>query len=256
MLVRRAARGGASLATPCSASLRVAGGALRRFGAPVVALRGGRPAFFGSTATSSRDVGSPSLLAAWRRGFCATSPEAVAAGDGDGVEASAASVVDEVEEPLPEAPLVFTSDMRPPKDSSRKWVQLDSKGRAYATGRRKTAVARVWVWPDPKAEVRINKMSLSAFCRGHWEQRFMILAPFFETGTAGKFSVMATVKGGGITGQAQALRLGVATAMQGLDAALRPTMKAAGYLKRDPRQRERMKPGQKGARKKFAWVKR
>ena len=57
-------------------------------------------------------------------------------------------------------------------------------------------------------------------------------------------------------GQAEAIRLGIATALQGLDASLRPTLKAAGFLKRDPRQRERKKPGQKGARKKFAWVKR
>ena len=67
---------------------------------------------------------------------------------------------------------------------------------------------------------------------------------------------MATVKGGGLTGQAEALRLGVATALQGLDGRLRPPLKQAGFLKRDARQVERKKPGQKGARKKFAWVKR
>jgi small subunit ribosomal protein S9 len=87
-------------------------------------------------------------------------------------------------------------------------------------------------------------------------QRHTVLAPFFETRTAGRFSVMATVKGGGLNGQAEAVRLGIATALQGLDASLRPPLKKAGFMKRDPRQRERKKPGQKGARKKFAWVKR
>ena len=66
----------------------------------------------------------------------------------------------------------------------------------------------------------------------------------------------ATAKGGGITGQAEAVRLGIATALQGLAPELRPAMKQAGFLKRDPRSRERKKPGQAGARKKFAWVKR
>ena len=152
---------------------------------------------------------------------------------------------------LPQTPLSFTSGMRPRKDTSRKWVKMDSLGRAYATGRRKKAVARVWVWPvgaDETAQVRINKMDLSHLFGGHWEQRFTVLAPFFETGTAGTYSVMATVKGGGTTGQAQAARLGISTALQGLDAGSRPKMKAAGYLKRDPRQRERKKPGQKGVR--------
>lgn len=162
-------------------------------------------------------------------------------------------------EEVDDTPVRWTSDMRPPKDSSRKWVKHDAQGRAYATGRRKMAIAQVWVWPVKEAEtpsVRINRKSVSQFFGGHWEHRYTVLAPFFETGTAGKYSVLASVKGGGLSGQAQAVRLGVATALQGLDARLRPKMKAAGFLKRDPRQVERMKPGQAGARKKFAWVKR
>lgn len=102
-----------------------------------------------------------------------------------------------------DAPAAFTSDMRPPGDTSRKWVKVDSLGRAYATGRRKTAVARVWLWPTADqdlASVRINHKSLASFFGGHWVQRHTVLAPFFETGTAGKYSVMATVKGGGING--------------------------------------------------------
>jgi len=153
----------------------------------------------------------------------------------------------------------FTSDMRPPGDTSRKWVKVDPLGRAYATGRRKAAVARVWVWPSEDCElatVRINKTNLSSFFGGHWVHRHTVLSPFFVTDTAGQYNVMATVKGGGISGQAEAVRHGIATAMQGLDATLRPVLKKAGFMTRDARVRERKKPGQKGARKKFAWVKR
>lgn len=172
-------------------------------------------------------------------------------------ESALDAVSDSVQQPAP--PLRYTSDMRPPGDTSRKWVKVDEQGRAYATGRRKTAVARVWVWETPDdqlAAVRINKQSLSRFFGGHWMQRHTVLAPFFETGTTGKYSVTATVRGGGINGQAEAVRHGIATALQGLDALLRPTLKRAGFMKRDPRRRERKKPGQTGARRKFQWVKR
>ena len=156
-------------------------------------------------------------------------------------------------------PLRLLAHMRPPNDTSRKWVKVDENGKAYAVGRRKKAIAKVWVWEvdEPwKSMVRINGGSISRFFGGYWVQRHTVLEPFFETKTAGKYAVKALAKGGGITGQAEAIRLGIATALQGLDASLRPKMKAAGYLKRDPRQRERQKPGQAGARKKFAWVKR
>ena len=173
-----------------------------------------------------------------------------------GLEPEAGDGSDDAE---PEFPLLL-SHMRPKGDTSRKYIKLDELGRAYATGRRKTAVARVWVW-DAASEgsipsIKINKKSVADFCGGHWMHRYTILAPFFTTGTAGKYAVMATAKGGGITGQAEAIRLGIATAMQGLDPSLRPILKKAGYLTRDHRRAERKKPGQKGARKKFAWVKR
>ena len=161
--------------------------------------------------------------------------------------------------PEPPPPQRYTSDMRPLGDTSRKWVKVDDLGRAYATGRRKTAVARVWVWPTPEDElaaVRINKLTLSHFFGGHWQQRHTVLAPFFETNTSGMYSVMATVKGGGVNGQAEAVRHGIATALQGLDGTLRPPLKQAGVMTRDSRARERKKPGQRGARRKFQWVKR
>ena len=100
-------------------------------------------------------------------------------------------------------PTRLTADMRPAGDTSRKYIRIDDLGRAYATGRRKTAVARVWVWEvgdEATASVSVNGMNLSQFLGGHWALRHSVLAPFLETETAGKYSVMATVKGGGLNG--------------------------------------------------------
>eukprot|EP00316_Scyphosphaera_apsteinii_P026174 CAMPEP_0119317420 /NCGR_PEP_ID=MMETSP1333-20130426/43087_1 /TAXON_ID=418940 /ORGANISM="Scyphosphaera apsteinii, Strain RCC1455" /LENGTH=146 /DNA_ID=CAMNT_0007323345 /DNA_START=1 /DNA_END=438 /DNA_ORIENTATION=+ len=146
--------------------------------------------------------------------------------------------------------------MRPPGDTSRKYVKVDSDGRAYSTGRRKSSVARVWVWrtpPDDEAVVTVNGQTISTFFGGHWAQRYTLLAPLFKTNSAGMYSVAAQVNGGGISGQAEAVRLGIATALQGLDISLRPALKQAGFLTRNAKVRERKKPGQAGARKKFAW---
>ena len=136
---------------------------------------------------------------------------------------------------------------------------MDSFGRAYATGGRKTSTARVWVWrcrKEGEGLVRVNGQSLSEYFGGHWGHRHAVISPFLKTNTAGIYGVKATVKGGGITGQAEAIRHGIATAIQGLDMSLRPVLKKAGFLTRDARRSERKKPGQAGARKKFAWVKR
>jgi len=156
-------------------------------------------------------------------------------------------------------PIRLTPEMRPPGDTSRKYVKVDKHGRAYAVGRRKMASARVWLWPvmeEQPAEVSINGMDISRWFGGHWDYRAVLLTPFFVTDTAGKFNVKALVKGGGLSGQCEAMRLAIATAMQGLDMRYRPTLKKAGLLKVDGRRVERLKPGQPGARKKNAWVKR
>lgn len=158
-----------------------------------------------------------------------------------------------------DVPIRLSPEMRPEGDTSRKYVRVDEKGRAYATGRRKTAVARTWVWEvaeDEAPTITINKMDVSRFFGGHWLHREALMSPFLVTDTAGRFSVMATVKGGGLSGQTEALRLGIATAMQGLDLRFRPALKRMGFLRRDPRRRERLKPGQPGARKQPPWVKR
>ena len=148
---------------------------------------------------------------------------------------------------------------RPAGDTARYYVKVDELGRAYATGRRKTAVASVVLWPTPAdraASVRVNGMDLADFLGGHWALRHVVLSPFLKTATTGEFTVTARVDGGGLSGQAQAIRHGISTALQGIDLAFRKPLRAAGFVTRDPRRRERKKPGQAGARKKFAWVKR
>ena len=147
----------------------------------------------------------------------------------------------------------------PAGDTARYYVKVDELGRAYATGRRKTAVASVVLWPTPAdraASVRVNGMDLADFLGGHWALRHVVLSPFLKTATTGEFTVTARVDGGGLSGQAQAIRHGISTALQGIDLAFRKPLRAAGFVTRDPRRRERKKPGQAGARKKFAWVKR
>ncbi|RLN94537.1 hypothetical protein BBJ28_00006615 [Nothophytophthora sp. Chile5] len=135
---------------------------------------------------------------------------------------------------------------------------VDEQGRAYGTGRRKTSTARVWIKPaaDPFAgRIVVNKMDVvDYFDRdSHREE---VLKPFSAVEQIGAFDVYCTVKGGGNTGQAGAVRHGLARALQNWDPELRPALKKAGYLTRDPRMVERKKPGQPKARKKFQWVKR
>lgn len=153
----------------------------------------------------------------------------------------------------------LTPEMRPPGDTSRKYIKFVGD-RAVAKGGRKTATATVYLWRTPPGElasIMINRKTLPEYFGRNWFLRLAVCAPFRVTNTEGEFNVTASVKGGGLSGQAQAIRHGIATAMQGFDLPLyRPPLKAAGYLKRDPRSKERKKPGQKRARKKYQWVKR
>ncbi|MDN5293944.1 MAG: small subunit ribosomal protein [Eubacteriales bacterium] len=116
----------------------------------------------------------------------------------------------------------------------------------YGTGRRKTAVARVYLRPG-EGKIEVNGQdSLSYFGR---TRDILIRQPLVLTNTLNKFNVMAKVKGGGISGQAGAVRLGIARALVKADASLRPILKKAGFLTRDPREKERRKYGLKKARK-------
>lgn len=203
------------------------------------------------------DLSCGRLIGRWPSRLCTTQTDTRSAGEELPPEHEPFAEASPVEDD--DRPIRLTPEMRPPGDTSRKYVKVDEQGRAYAIGRRKTASARVWLWPvaeEQPAEVRINGMDISRWFGGHWDFRAVLLTPFFVTDTAGKFNVKAHVKGGGLSGQAEAVRLAIATAMQGLDMRYRPALKTAGLLKVDHRRVERLKPGQPGARKKNAWVKR
>lgn len=124
-----------------------------------------------------------------------------------------------------------------------------------ALGRRKTAVARVYVVPG-KGNITINGRDLNDYFAEE-SLRYIANQAFEVTGTLGQFDVKANLDGGGIKGQAEALRLGIARALCEVDKeAYRSTLKAAGLLTRDSREVERKKPGQPGARRRFQFSKR
>ena len=124
----------------------------------------------------------------------------------------------------------------------------------YATGRRKTSSARVFLRPG-KGTVTVNRREFEAFFPTE-ALRAQIRQPLVLTETAEQFDVVATVAGGGITGQAGAVRLGIARALVGYNAELRKKLKKSGLLTRDARAKERKKYGRAGARKRFQVSKR
>ena len=124
----------------------------------------------------------------------------------------------------------------------------------YATGKRKYAVARAWVEPGI-GEIQVNNKPVDQyFCRQ--AHQIQVQSPFDLTGTTGQFNVRATISGGGISGQAGALRHAIAKALTLLSPPLRAALKKQGFLTRDPRVKERKKYGQKGARCRFQYSKR
>ena len=124
-----------------------------------------------------------------------------------------------------------------------------------ALGRRKSAVARVYVSAGT-GKVTINGRDLSEYFAED-TLKYIVNQPFDVTGTAGQFDVKANLDGGGVKGQAEALRLGIARALCEVDReAYRSALKAAGFLTRDAREVERKKPGQPGARRRFQFSKR
>ncbi len=129
-----------------------------------------------------------------------------------------------------------------------------AENRNYATGKRKTAVARVWLIPGD-GNIKVNKLSAEEYFGGGYTQQ-KIEKPFAVTNTAAQFDVMATLRGGGKSAQAEALRHGISRALLGVDPEFRLTLKKSGLLTRDPRAKERKKYGQKGARAKFQFSKR
>ena len=117
----------------------------------------------------------------------------------------------------------------------------------YGTGRRKSSVARVYLTPG-KGDVIINKRNMDDYF-GLETLKVIVRQPFVATGTTEKFDVLVNVRGGGYTGQAGAIRHGIARALLQVDADYRPVLKSNGYLTRDPRMKERKKYGLKAARR-------
>ena len=132
--------------------------------------------------------------------------------------------------------------------------QRDAQGRAYATGKRKDAVARVWVKPGSGKVVVNGKDIAEYFARPVLQM--ILRQPFDVAGVAGQYDVFATVAGGGLSGQAGAVKHGISKALQLHEPSLRGALKAAGFLTRDPRVVERKKYGKAKARRSFQFSKR
>ncbi|CDO35996.1 MULTISPECIES: 30S ribosomal protein S9 [Novosphingobium] len=132
--------------------------------------------------------------------------------------------------------------------------ELDAQGRAYATGRRKDAVARVWLKPGTGKVIVNGRDQEVYFARP--TLRLVINQPFAITGREEQYDVVATVKGGGLSGQAGAVKHGISQALSKYEPTLRATVKAAGFLTRDSRVVERKKYGRAKARRSFQFSKR
>jgi small subunit ribosomal protein S9 len=124
----------------------------------------------------------------------------------------------------------------------------------YATGRRKTAIARVWLTPG-SGNMVFNKRDIDNYF-GRATSKMVVRQPLEATETLGRYDVHANVCGGGLAGQAEAIRHGITRALMKLSPAFRPVLKKAGYVTRDPRKKERKKYGQRGARARFQFSKR
>ncbi len=145
-------------------------------------------------------------------------------------------------------------EAEPPREPQR-----DKHGRAYATGKRKDAVARVWIKPGAgKFLIRNNKGEYIDYSKYFARPvlQMILRQPFQVANVEGQFDVMATVAGGGLSGQAGAVKHGISRALQLYEPSLRPALKAAGFLTRDSRVVERKKYGKAKARRSFQFSKR
>ena len=136
----------------------------------------------------------------------------------------------------------------------KKEPKIDSLGRSYATGRRKDAVARVWLKPG-SGKVNVNGKDQVDYFSRH-THRLILNQPFLIVDRVGQFDVICTVKGGGLSGQAGAVRHGISRALENFEPVLRPSLKKAGMLTRDDRIVERKKVGKHKARRTKQWAKR
>lgn len=128
------------------------------------------------------------------------------------------------------------------------------ENRVFATGSRKTASAKVWLAPG-NGELTVNDRPAAVYLRRQ-DLLDVVQAPFKITGLGGRYDVSCAVRGGGVSAQAGAIALGISRALVTADPELRKTLKNAALLKRDPREKERMKYGLAKRRKRFQWTKR
>jgi len=124
----------------------------------------------------------------------------------------------------------------------------------YATGRRKTAIARVWMTPGSGA-ITINKRDIDNYF-GRPTSKMVLRQPLEATENVGKYDIQVNVCGGGLQGQAEAIRHGITRALMLINIGLRPVLKKAGFVTRDDRKKERKKYGQRGARARYQFSKR
>ena len=129
-----------------------------------------------------------------------------------------------------------------------------SEQKFYATGKRKSSIARVWLKPGA-GQITVNERSLEDYF-GRATSRMLIMQPFELTQTVGRYDVFVRVHGGGLSGQAGALKHGISKALLDVDPAHRSVLKSAGFLTRDSRVKERKKYGKRGARASFQFSKR
>jgi small subunit ribosomal protein S9 len=147
------------------------------------------------------------------------------------------------------------SALKPATPESPKYIQkLDKQGRAYATGKRKNAVARVWLKPG-SGQVTVNERTVETFF-ARPVLRMLIAQPMVAANRQGQFDVVCTVSGGGLSGQAGAVRHGISKALTYYEPDLRSVLKRGGFLTRDPRVVERKKYGKAKARRSFQFSKR
>ena len=144
---------------------------------------------------------------------------------------------------------------QPAAPEAPKHVQkIDALGRAYATGKRKDAVARVWIKPG-SGTITVNTRPVDVYF-ARPVLRMILQQPLQVANRAGQYDIIVTVAGGGLSGQAGAVRHGLAKALTHYEPDLRPTLKKEGFLTRDPRVVERKKYGRKKARRSFQFSKR
>ena len=145
--------------------------------------------------------------------------------------------------------------LKPAAPEAPKYVQkLDKQGRAYATGKRKNAVARVWIKPG-SGKIVVNTRPVEVFF-ARPVLRMLIQQPLVAANRATQFDVVCSVSGGGLSGQAGAVRHGISQALAKFEPGLRSAMKQSGFLTRDSRVVERKKYGRAGARRRFQFSKR